>query len=102
MFSLLRHLRLTAAIAALSISGILLAGVVILGALFVTLSGTVQDDADAAVRASTRIAAQILQVNLPSLEVTVAETGEVTALTARSMPRFRTNDMIDAIAGVAG
>jgi PAS domain S-box-containing protein len=102
MLSILGHLRLTVVIAAMSIIGILLAGVTILGALFVTLSGSVSSDADAAIRSSTRIAAQIFQVNLPNLNVTVDETGNVAALTGRSMPRFRSTDMIDAIAGVAG
>ncbi|MBO9588772.1 methyl-accepting chemotaxis protein [Devosia sp.] len=102
MLSILSHLRLTVVIAAMSIIGILLAGVTILGALFVTLSGTVSSDAHDAIRSSTRIAAQIFQVNLPNLEVVVDATGNVEALTGRSMPRFRTNDMIDAIAGVAG
>lgn len=102
MPSILSHLRLTVVIAAMSIIGILLAGVTILGALFVTLSGTVSNDAEDAIRSSTRIAAQIFQVNLPNLEVAVDATGNVEALTGRSMPRFRTNDMIDAIAGVAG
>ncbi|KRA95616.1 hypothetical protein ASD83_18380 [Devosia sp. Root685] len=102
MLSILSHLRLTVVIAAMSIIGILLAGITILGALFVTLSGTVSSDADDAIRSSTRIAAQIFQVNLPNLEVVVDATGDVETLTGRSMPRFRTNDMIDAIAGVAG
>ncbi|WP_449393993.1 methyl-accepting chemotaxis protein [Devosia riboflavina] len=102
MFSILSHLRMTVVIAAMSIIGILLAGITILGALFVTLSGTVSSDADDAIRSSTRIAAQIFQVNLPNLEVVVDATGNVETLTGRSMPRFRTNDMIDAIAGVAG
>lgn len=102
MFSILSHLRLTVVIAAMSIIGILLAGVTILGALFVTLSSTVSSDAEDAIRSSTRIAAQIFQVNLPNLEVVVDGSGNVETLTGRSMPRFRTNDMIDAIAGVAG
>lgn len=102
MLRTLSNLRLTLVIAAVSIIGILLTGGIILAGLFFTLSGTVGQDADLAVRSSTRIAAQILQVNLPSLEVTVDADGDVAALSARSMPRFRTNDMIDAISGVAG
>ena len=102
MHSILSHLRLTVVIAAMSIIGIILVGLTILGALFVTLSGTVSSDAQDAIRSSTRIAAQIFQVNLPNLEAVVDATGNVEALTGRSMPRFRTNDMIDAIAGVAG
>lgn len=102
MLAILGHIRLTVVIAAMSIIGILLAGITILGTLFVTLSGSVSSDAEDAIRSSTRIAAQIFQVNLPNLQVNVDATGNVEALTGRSMPRFRTNDMIDTIAGVAG
>jgi methyl-accepting chemotaxis protein len=102
MLRLLRHTKLTFVIAAMSIVGILLAGLVILAALYVTLSGAVARDAEAAVSASTRIAAQILQVNLPNLDVVVDEAGNVERLVNRSMPRFRSHDMIDAIAGVTG
>ncbi|WP_052951650.1 methyl-accepting chemotaxis protein [Devosia soli] len=102
MFRLLSHARLTLVIAAMSIAGILLAGLVILAGLYVTLSSSVSRDAGAAITSSTRIAAQILQVNLPNLEVTVDDAGNVERLTSRSMPRLRSHDMIDAIANVAG
>ena len=102
MRSLLGRIRLTFAIAALAVCSIVISvGAVTLG-LFISLSGTVREDADAAVASATRISASILQVNLPSLEVISNEAGNVAALTMRSMPRFRTHDVIDTIARVAG
>jgi len=102
MRSLLGRIRLTFAIAALAVCSIVIAvGAVTLG-LFISLSGTVREDAEMAVASATRISASILQVNLPSLEVIPDEAGNVAALTMRSMPRFRTHDVIDTIARVSG
>ncbi|HEV7344060.1 MAG TPA: PAS domain S-box protein [Devosia sp.] len=102
MRSLLGNIRLTTAIATMAVCSITIAiGAVLLG-LFVSLSGTVKADAEQEVASATRITAEILQVNLPSLEIVSDEAGNVTALTMRSMPRFRTHDVIDTIARVAG
>ena len=102
MGAFLGNLRLTFAIAAMAVGGIALAVLAVLAGLFISLSGSVHRDAEAAITNSTRIAAQIFQVNLPSLEVAVDETGNVAALSARNMPRFRSHDVIDAVARVAG
>jgi methyl-accepting chemotaxis protein len=102
MGSLLRNMRLTFAISSMTIGAIALATLAVLAGLYVSLGGTVERDEQKALTDTTRIAAQILQVNLPSLEVTLDDTGNVAALSARSMPRFRTHDVIDAVARVAG
>jgi methyl-accepting chemotaxis protein len=102
MGSFLGNIRLTFAISAMTIGAIAIAILAVVGGLYLSLSGTVAHDADKALRDATRIAAQILQVNLPSLDVTVDETGNVVAMSARSMPRFRSHDVIDSVAGVAG
>ncbi len=102
MGSLLRNMRLTFAISALSIGAITVAILAVLGGLYLSLSGSVARDEDKVRTDTMRIAAQILQVNLPSLDVGLDDTGNVAALTARSMPRFRTHDVIDAVARVAG
>lgn len=102
MASLLGNFRLTFAIAAMVVCSIAVAiGAVLLG-LFVSLSQTAKSEAEHEVASATRITAEILQVNLPSLEIAFAETGNVAALTMRSMPRFRTHDVIDTIARVSG
>ncbi|WP_158672392.1 MULTISPECIES: methyl-accepting chemotaxis protein [Devosia] len=102
MTKLLGNLRLTFAISGLTIGAIVFAIAAVLVSLFVSLSGSVERDATAALTNTTRIAAQIFQVNLPSLEVSVGEAGNVEALTARNMPRFRNHNVIDAVAGVSG
>jgi methyl-accepting chemotaxis protein len=102
MGSLLGKVRLTFAIAAMAVCSIAIAiGAVLLG-LFISLSNTARQDAAHEVASATRITAEILQVNLPSLEIASDEAGNVTALTMRSMPRFRSHDVIDTIARVAG
>ena len=102
MSSLLGSIRLTFAIAAMAVCSIAIAiGAVLLG-LFISLSNTASNNASQEVASATRISAEILQVNLPSLEIASDETGNVAALTMRSMPRFRTHDVIDTIARVAG
>ena len=102
MTKLLGNLRLTFAISSLTIGAIVFAIAAVLVSLFVSLSGSVERDATAALTNTTRIAAQIFQVNLPSLEVSVGEGGNVEALSARNMPRFRNHNVIDAVAGVSG
>ena len=102
MRSLLGNIRLTFAIAAMAVCSIAIAiGAVLLG-LFFSLSETARQDAEKEVASATRITSEILQVNLPSLEIASDESGNVAALTMRSMPRFRTHDVIDTIARVSG
>ncbi|WP_297109373.1 methyl-accepting chemotaxis protein [uncultured Devosia sp.] len=102
MTRLLGNLRLTFAISTLTIGAIVIAILAVLASLFVSLSGSVERDASKALTNTTRIAAQIFQVNLPSLEVVVGDGGNVEALVARNMPRFRNHNVIDAVAGVSG
>jgi len=102
MGSLLGNLRLTFAIAAMAVCSIAIAIAAVLAGLFVSLLNTASDDAVHEVASATRIAAEILQVNLPSLEIVSDEAGDVAALTMRSMPRFRTHDVIDTVTRVAG
>src|SRR5690554_3307144 len=80
MRSLLGNIRLTFAIAAMAVCSIAIAiGAVLLG-LFISLSNTAQRDAAHEVASATRITAEILQVNLPSLEIASDETGNVATL----------------------
>ncbi|SEQ26141.1 methyl-accepting chemotaxis sensory transducer with Pas/Pac sensor [Devosia sp. YR412] len=102
MVSVLGNIRLTFAIAAMAVCSIAIAiGAVLLG-LFISLSNTASTDAVNEVASATRISSEILQVNLPSLEIASDEVGNVAALTMRSMPRFRSHDVIDTVARVSG
>ena len=102
MGTFLRNIRLTFAISSMTIGAIAAATLAVLCGLYFSLSASVARDEARALADTTRIAAQILQVNLPNLDVALGEDGNVVALSARSMPRFRTNDVIDAVASVAG
>ncbi len=102
MTSLLGNIRLTAAIAAMAIGSITLAIAAVVAGLFVSLSSTANADVAKALDSATRITAEILRVNLPSLEIVPTEDGNVAALTMRSMPKFRNHGVIDTIAGVSG
>jgi PAS domain S-box-containing protein len=102
MGSLLGNLRLTFAIAAMAVCSIAIAIAAVLAGLFISLSDTASSNAAREVASATRITAEILQVNLPSLEIASNDAGNVAGLTMRSMPRFRTHDVIDTVARVAG
>jgi len=95
-------IRLTAAIAVLAIGSITIAILAVSIGVFVSLSGTAREDAATEMASATRITTAILQVNLPSLEIIADESGNVAELQMRSMPRFRSHDVIDTIARVTG
>src|SRR4051812_14845792 len=63
------NIKLTFAIAAMTVGSIAVAILAVSLGVFLTLSASARDDANAAVAAATRITAAILQVNLPSLDV---------------------------------
>ncbi|WEK04333.1 MAG: methyl-accepting chemotaxis protein [Candidatus Devosia phytovorans] len=102
MGQFLGNIRLTFAIAAMAVCSITIAIGVVLTGLSISLSDTARQDGEQAMASASRISAAILQVNLPSLEVGSDDAGNVTSLTMRSMPRFRSHDVIDTIAHVAG
>ncbi|HTN60655.1 MAG TPA: Cache 3/Cache 2 fusion domain-containing protein, partial [Devosia sp.] len=96
------NIKLTSAIAIMTIGSIAIAIIAVSLGLFISLSGSTRDDADKAVTSAMRITAAILQVNLPSLEVLPDEAGNVAGLQMRSMPRFRSHEVIDTIARTTG
>ena len=98
MGKLFGNIRLTFAIAAMAIGSIAIAILAVSLGLFISLSGSANDDANKEMAGTTRITAAILQVNLPSLEVIPDDAGNVAALQMRSMPRFRSHDVIDTSA----
>ncbi|MBU1305682.1 MAG: PAS domain S-box protein, partial [Alphaproteobacteria bacterium] len=102
MGSLLGNVRLTFAIAALAIGSIAVAIIAVVVGVYISLSTSTASNAIHAVADTNRISAEILRVNLPSLEVLPDSDGNVVALTMRSMPKFRNHGVIDTIAMVAG
>jgi methyl-accepting chemotaxis protein len=102
MTRLFGRLRLTTVMSALSIASIFLAIAAVLLALYFSLSASAQATAEKELVNGTRMSAEILRVNLPSLTVETNEAGVVTRMEMRSMPRFRSNDLIDEIARVGG
>lgn len=102
MIRFLANLRLVAAVPMLAISGVTLALLALLAGMFFSVSGALDAQSGRDLRSAVRIASAILQVNLPSLVVETDAAGDVTALSARSMPRFRSHDVIDAVSRVSG
>ncbi|MCS6757791.1 MAG: hypothetical protein MO852_00700 [Candidatus Devosia euplotis] len=101
MASLLGNIRLTVAITAMTICSIAIAIGAVVAGLFVSLSGAANADVAKALSSATRITAQILSVNLSSLEVVLDAQDNVASLIMRSMPWFRNDGVIDAVAGVS-
>jgi methyl-accepting chemotaxis protein len=99
---LLGNIKLTFAIAALAIGSIAVAIAAVVVSLTMNLNASVEADASNEVGSALRISAEILRVNLPSLESVTDEAGHVETLTIGRMPRFRSHDVIDAISGVTG
>jgi methyl-accepting chemotaxis protein len=96
------NMRLTFAIAAMAVGSIAIAILAVTAGLFISLSSSAREDGVKEVAGAMRITAEILQVNLPSLEIGSDADGNVADLTMRSMPRFRSHDVIDTIARVTG
>lgn len=102
MGTFVTNLRLSLALPGFTIGAIAAAIIALLTGLFLSLSASIEQDSERAIVNTTRIASEIFRVNLPSLELIKDDTGDIVQLTARNIPRFRTNDVIDSIASVAG
>jgi methyl-accepting chemotaxis protein len=102
MGTFLGNLRLTFAISTMAIGGIVIAILAVLGGLMFSLTSSVQTDVDNALRAGLRVASQTFNVSLPNMVVATDEAGYVTGLEVRTLPRFRTPDVMDMVARVSG
>jgi methyl-accepting chemotaxis protein len=102
MGTFLGNLRLTFAISIMAIGGIVIAILAVLGGLMFSLTSSVQTDVDNALRAGLRVASQTFNVSLPNMVVATDEDGYVTGLEVRTLPRFRTPDVMDMVARVSG
>ena len=95
-------IRLTVTIAAMVVISIAVAIAAVVMTVSVTLTANTRSTAAAQLAANVRIAAAILEINLPSSDVFWTEDGQVERIEARSMPKFRGHDMIDTIGRVTG
>ncbi len=102
MGAFLGNLRLTFAISAMAIGGIAIAILAVLSGLVFSLTSSVQTDVDNALRSGVRVASQTFNVSLPNMVVATDEAGYVTGLEVRTLPRFRTPDVMDMVARVSG
>ncbi len=102
MGAFLGNLRLTFAISAMAIGSIAIAILAVLSGLIFSLTSSVQTDVDNALRSGVRVASQTFNVSLPNMVVATDEAGYVTGLEVRTLPRFRTPDVMDMVARVSG
>jgi methyl-accepting chemotaxis protein len=104
-FSLSRmfgNIRLTTTIAVMVVVSIAIAIGAVLATLAVSLNENARTTAAEELTTDVRIAASILEVNLPSTDVYWTEAGQVERIESKAMPKFRNHDLIDMIGRVTG
>ena len=99
---MLGNIRLTTTIAVMVVVSIALAIGAVLATLAVLLNDNARQTAADDLSTSVRIAAAILEVNLPSTDVYWTADGQVERIETKAMPRFRNHDLIDMIGRVTG
>jgi methyl-accepting chemotaxis protein len=95
-------LKLTTAISTMVFFAVAVAIAAVLFAVWTMLAANSRDTAEQRLAADLRIAAAILEVNLPNSDVFWTEAGELERLEAKAMPKFRNHDLIDTIGRVTG
>ena len=95
-------LKLTTAISAMVFIAVTVAIAAVLFAVWTMLAANTRDTADQRLASDLRIAAAILEVNLPNSDIFWNEAGELEKLEAKAMPKFRNHDLIDTIGRVTG
>ncbi|RYE87859.1 MAG: methyl-accepting chemotaxis protein [Hyphomicrobiales bacterium] len=94
--------KLTTTIATMALTAVVVAIVAVIAAVWVTLAANSQATADQRLGANLRIAAAILEVNLPSTDILWNEDGTLGRVQSKFMPKFRSHDLIDTIGRVTG
>ncbi|MDP1732524.1 MAG: methyl-accepting chemotaxis protein [Devosia sp.] len=94
--------KLTFTIAAMVVISIAVAIAAVLVTVSMTLTANTGNMVAAQLATSVRIAAAILEVNLPSSDVFWGEDGQIERIQARNMPKFRNHDLIDTVGRVTG
>ncbi|WP_326871809.1 methyl-accepting chemotaxis protein [Devosia sp.] len=95
-------LTLTTTISAMVFLAVTVAIATVLFAVWTMLAANTRDTADQRLAADLRIAAAILEVNLPNSDIFWNEAGELEKIEAKAMPKFRNHDLIDTIGRVTG
>lgn len=95
-------LKLTTAISAMVFLAVTVAIAAVLFAVWTMLAANTRDTADQRLTADLRIAAAILEVNLPNSDIFWNEDGTLEKVEAKAMPKFRNHDLIDTIGRVTG
>ncbi|MDB5542098.1 MAG: hypothetical protein JWQ89_3825 [Devosia sp.] len=95
-------LKLTTAISVMVFLAVTVAIAAVLFAVWTMLGANTRETADQRLAADLRIAAAILEVNLPSSEIFWSEDGQLQKIEAKAMPKFRNHDLIDTIGRVTG
>jgi methyl-accepting chemotaxis protein len=97
------NIRLTSAIVTMVIVAILIAVMTVSGAIYMSLSSTLRQQAEEQQRANLKTAATILANNLPGAEVTWGEDGSLVSISTFAMPRqFLNHDIVDSIVRLTG
>ncbi|KQW74946.1 hypothetical protein ASC89_25450 [Devosia sp. Root413D1] len=95
-------LTLTTTISAMVFLAVTVAIATVLFAVWTMLAANTRDTANERLAADLRIAAAILEVNLPNSDIFWNEAGELEKIEAKAMPKFRNHDLIDTIGRVTG
>ena len=95
-------LSLTTTISAMVFLAVTVAIATVLFAVWTMLAANTRDTANQRLAADLRIAAAILEVNLPNSDIFWNEAGELEKIEAKAMPKFRNHDLIDTIGRVTG
>jgi methyl-accepting chemotaxis protein len=95
-------LTLTTTISAMVFLAVTVAIAAVLFAVWTMLAANTRDTANQRLAADLRIAAAILEVNLPNSDIFWNEAGELEKIEAKAMPKFRNHDLIDTIGRVTG
>ena len=97
-----RGLKLTSSIALMVVVSVVVSIGAVLSAVWLLLAANTQTTVDQRLSADLRIAAAILEVNLPNSDIYWSEDGSLDKIEAKAMPRFRNHDLINTIGRVTG
>ena len=95
-------LKLTSSIALMVVAAVGVSIGAVLGAVWMLLAANTQSTVDQRLSADLRIAAAILEVNLPNSDISWTEDGRLDQIVAKAMPKFRNHDLINTIGRVTG
>jgi methyl-accepting chemotaxis protein len=95
-------LKLTSSIALMVLVAVAFSVGAVLSAVWMLLAANTQTTVDQRLNADLRIAAAILEVNLPNSDIFWTDDGKLDKIEAKAMPKFRNHDLIATIGRVTG